>query len=631
MNPNKHITEYLDNFISIPKPDYAMMINGSWGSGKTWFIDNYIEDRTQHHGKLIDSEKIKFVKVSLFGLKDISEISTEIFFKSYKRLNKKGIRKGLSVVSKMIKLGLKIDAFGSSSPDFSFDIGLPKSIEGLLDSYGSSKKVFVFDDLERTTIPLVEVLGFFSKLIEEGENVIIIAHDTEFPKENKETFDKFKEKVVGKSFVLTPDVDGAYEAFKDRFKDEEAYYNFLCEYKTSIINSYYESKYDNLRLLYQSIIDFYSFFKRIPDSKSVKKEAIEHITSLFFALSIELKKGSIDVSDVEWYFHFDLTSFLQDKTEKKDNPVNEVRRKYNILKTGYNHPISYVIIKNFFTKGVSVFEEIESCIKNSSYYLDENTPSYIKLKYYNELEDKKFISLVEETWDMLSCEKINDPEQLLAIVSILLFLENLNLVSYTSEEITNKATVALDEMKTKKASFFTALKQKSFSSNRSEYDKNVMAKVQLIKSKIDGIRISIKEGVLRQNSNDLLTKFNNDYIDEFYKIFVITGNQEASHNSPVLAYLDEKLFIDKLFQLKNSHLSHFARNLPERYQYEEFNKNLQKEHDWLTNVKKLIEQKHIDPKEAPILHYNINSLMIPSINECISILSGSIYKNNTIR
>ena len=37
--PNKHIEEYFDYYFDAKKNfEYAVLLNGAWGSGKTWFI-----------------------------------------------------------------------------------------------------------------------------------------------------------------------------------------------------------------------------------------------------------------------------------------------------------------------------------------------------------------------------------------------------------------------------------------------------------------------------------------------------------------------------------------------------------------------------------------------------------------
>ena len=66
---NKAVIESLDYYLSLNKPEYAFMISGAWGVGKTYFMNNYLENRKG------ESEKI--IRFSLFGLKNTNEIDTQ--------------------------------------------------------------------------------------------------------------------------------------------------------------------------------------------------------------------------------------------------------------------------------------------------------------------------------------------------------------------------------------------------------------------------------------------------------------------------------------------------------------------------------------------------------------------------
>jgi len=45
-NINLYIENYLNNYLKIKKPEFAVLLSGKWGSGKTYFIENYIEKYT---------------------------------------------------------------------------------------------------------------------------------------------------------------------------------------------------------------------------------------------------------------------------------------------------------------------------------------------------------------------------------------------------------------------------------------------------------------------------------------------------------------------------------------------------------------------------------------------------------
>ena len=62
-NPNHHISEYLDYYLGLQhSPEFAVMINAPWGTGKTFFVQKYLE---QWQSENIDK---KIIFISLYGL-----------------------------------------------------------------------------------------------------------------------------------------------------------------------------------------------------------------------------------------------------------------------------------------------------------------------------------------------------------------------------------------------------------------------------------------------------------------------------------------------------------------------------------------------------------------------------------
>ena len=68
-HPNQHVTEYLDYYCAMDNaPEFAVLLNGEWGSGKTWFIKKFIEEND-----------LKIIYVSLYGITSFTEIEDEFF------------------------------------------------------------------------------------------------------------------------------------------------------------------------------------------------------------------------------------------------------------------------------------------------------------------------------------------------------------------------------------------------------------------------------------------------------------------------------------------------------------------------------------------------------------------------
>lgn len=82
----KVIKEYLNN----PKAEYAVMIDGVWGSGKTYFLTHSLIKIMKN----IDNGKEKrrrYAYVSLYGASSIEEISKEIVFQCFGKKHTKKV------------------------------------------------------------------------------------------------------------------------------------------------------------------------------------------------------------------------------------------------------------------------------------------------------------------------------------------------------------------------------------------------------------------------------------------------------------------------------------------------------------------------------------------------------------
>lgn len=106
---DEKILDIIVKYVSDNRYSQAILIDGEWGSGKTYFVDN----------KLIPvlKEKVTLKKVlyiSLYGTDDVTQILNDIYIANLetffdKKLKKRGntITKGINIVSKLISTGMK--------------------------------------------------------------------------------------------------------------------------------------------------------------------------------------------------------------------------------------------------------------------------------------------------------------------------------------------------------------------------------------------------------------------------------------------------------------------------------------------------------------------------------------------
>lgn len=180
------IVDVLINYVDESIYDYAVMIDGEWGCGKTYFIKKRLYTELEKHEKekAQNQEGYKpkgIIYLSLYGVKSLEEVSKQILMESYfvKSGNAKGIiRKGTEITGKMLpvlfdiiktKTGLELEAENVSNAAGGF--------------FSVKDSILIFDDLERCNCPVNEVLGYINTYVEhEGMKVIIIANQKEIGK-----------------------------------------------------------------------------------------------------------------------------------------------------------------------------------------------------------------------------------------------------------------------------------------------------------------------------------------------------------------------------------------------------------------------------------------------------------------
>lgn len=287
---NEHIESFLNHYIDLAiAPEYAVLLTGEWGSGKTFFIKNFLESKK-------DDKKI--INISLFGLTKLEEINEQIFQQLHPVLSHKYMSIAGKLLKGAVKLGTSIDLNGDGKGDVSININQ-------LDLYSpddKSKKneyIFVFDDLERTKIHISEVLGYINTLVEkDGIKVLILADETKIDgtKIDEEKYKNFKEKVIGKTFQIAQDFDSAFYSFVNLVFDAK---EVLETNKETIQDVYIVGNYHNLRHIRQSILDFDWFYKNIDTKYREHTELMQNLIKVFFAFSIELKQGNMDANRLE--------------------------------------------------------------------------------------------------------------------------------------------------------------------------------------------------------------------------------------------------------------------------------------------------------------------------------------------
>lgn len=169
---NEELNEFIKRYLEKGKSRSAIMLTGEWGIGKSHYIQNELIPFLKEDGKN------RCVTVSLYGLKTLSEISKSIYLElRIKKLQ----AKGEAVVGG--KLAVKTITKGVTS---FFGIDLKASEEEMQELYKSidlTGKLIILEDLERSQIDILELMGYVNNLVEQdGVKVLLVANEFEIIK-----------------------------------------------------------------------------------------------------------------------------------------------------------------------------------------------------------------------------------------------------------------------------------------------------------------------------------------------------------------------------------------------------------------------------------------------------------------
>ena len=73
----EELVESILDYIRSDYTDYAIMINGEWGSGKTYFWNHKIRNRIEN--MTVNGKKLTTIYMSLYGISNLEEISKKIY------------------------------------------------------------------------------------------------------------------------------------------------------------------------------------------------------------------------------------------------------------------------------------------------------------------------------------------------------------------------------------------------------------------------------------------------------------------------------------------------------------------------------------------------------------------------
>jgi len=400
----QNLDEIVDEYLR-RETDFALMITGKWGVGKTYYYNTVLEPKISKTPTYVNNSKTyKPVFISLFGIKSIEDIQTEIFLALVPLLKNKVIKLTGNIGHALIKGIMRLHQLGEMD-DYISEIKKSKK-----DWINFSELVLCFDDLERLSkeFNLEELIGYINSLVEkENVKILIIANEDkiEDPK-----FFTLKEKVIGNSIEFNMDINNSYDSLiGTKFKGSPTYYKFLKEKKTVVLD-FFRMGTTNLRILNFCLTYFQTIFSEIstlPNKekalKEMQNEILENLLKFTISISIEYREGNKisfakrENLDIKWGSSYDLLKAMA--------PENKV---YSAHKKKVKKEFREIFLEKYYTNyGYVFYNSVYDYITGGSVFKINDLVQQLKA-FYN-IVDNKILpqyeilnSLNFQQWSLLS-------------------------------------------------------------------------------------------------------------------------------------------------------------------------------------------------------------------------------------
>ena len=265
--------------------------------GKTYYYKNVLQDRIAKTQILHQESKREYknILISLFGIKSVDEIKTQILLSLYPIFQNK-YAKVVKGIGKAVVNGL-FALKGIKEGDLLSEIEKTDWIR-------FEDFVICFDDLERTSpeLKIEEVIGFINDLVENSNaKIIIIANEGKI---SDESYKKLKEKVIGNTIEFTPDLLTTFKGIiNQRFNPNSKYYQFLDANGSSIVH-FFEDHGKNIRTMIFALNYFEYIFESITKisldedfTQALKDRILRDVLKFTLAVSNEYKLGQLNFND----------------------------------------------------------------------------------------------------------------------------------------------------------------------------------------------------------------------------------------------------------------------------------------------------------------------------------------------
>ena len=436
----EELIESILDYVRADYTDYAIMINGEWGSGKTHFWNHKVRNKIE--SLQLNGRRYTTIYMSLYGISNLEDISKKIFIETTQLMDK-NLKKYMDAHDETT-----IPEYAKTGLDMANFFGVTKNGEKVNydEFFATDNKILCFDDLERANVDVIDILGYINNFVEHDHiKTIIICNEKELSTKLKSSnlemktfiatylldkegnllqtdkpmvekiadkieyvfdkandYERIKEKLIGETFEYAPKFNYIINGILMRYENNKDLIDFLRQHTNLITNTFMKSGTRNLRILKHALNDFQKVFDNVNKAyPNTNLRVLQTMLIFTIAVSFEIKSGKITKDKfININSNEEYRAILVSSRVLMDN------RQYYIKEFDNNYYFNFKSDYRFF-KFIEVYvrtrifdmklfkDDMENIIKTID---TEKLPGYKRLltEEYWKISDDQFPGVIEE-------------------------------------------------------------------------------------------------------------------------------------------------------------------------------------------------------------------------------------------
>ena len=454
----EELVESILDYVRADYTDYAIMINGEWGSGKTYFWNNKIKNKIE--SLQLNGKKYTTIYMSLYGISNLEDISKKIFIETTQLMDK-NMKKYMDTHDKTT-----IPEYAKTGLDMAHLFGVTQNGDKIdyETFFSTDNKVLCFDDLERANVDVIDILGYINNFVEHDHiKTILICNEKELSTKLKSSnlemktfiatylldkegnlqqadkpmvekirekieyvfdkandYERIKEKLIGETFEYAPKFNYIINGLLMRYESNPELMKFLRENTSLITSTFVKSGTRNLRILKHALNDFKKVFETVNRCyPNTNIRVLQTMLIFTIAVSFEIKAGKITKDKfVNINSNEEYKSILVSSRVLMDN------RQFYIKEFDNNYYFNFKSDYRFF-KFIEIYVrtrifDMKAFKKDMEVIINtidtEKLPGHKRLltEEYWKISDDQFPGIIEEVFDDIKNNKL----QLMEIVKL---------------------------------------------------------------------------------------------------------------------------------------------------------------------------------------------------------------------